>query len=63
MSGSLAVAYFTKKVNTSLAKPPLTLLMLGMEYSGFGVQYYPCWCPGSEVAKASAGMELAVWDR
>ena len=24
----------------------LTLLMLEMEYSGFGGQYHACWCPG-----------------
>ena len=25
----------------------LTLLMMEMEYSGFGRQYHPCWCTGS----------------
>ena len=25
----------------------LTLLMLEMEYSGFGGQYHACWCSGS----------------
>ena len=25
----------------------LTLLMVEMEYSGFGDQYHACWCPDS----------------
>ena len=49
----------------SLGHNMLTLLMLEMEYSGFGDQYhaYQSDALAPKVASASAGMALAVLDR